>query len=88
MEQEKSIVDSGIFCEKAGIFSALLIAIVGLAVAAFCAVKDHETTASIIGGSTIVALVSAFISERKYQSTIPKDNEKKHEQQNSPKKQS
>lgn len=52
-----------IFIERmAGLVFALLIAIVGLGAAVYLALHDKEITASIIGGGTLVGLVTAFIA--------------------------
>lgn len=42
----------------------LIIALFGLSVAALLAMNNHETTASIIGGTTIVGLVGIFVIGR------------------------
>ncbi|WP_271464142.1 hypothetical protein [Acidovorax sp. NCPPB 4044] len=53
------------FAERmAGLVFALLIAVLGLGLAAYLAMNGKEITASIIGGTTIVGLVSAFILGR------------------------
>lgn len=53
------------FVERmAGLLFALLVAVFGLGVSAYLALNGHEVTASIIGGTTIVGLVSAFILGR------------------------
>jgi len=53
------------FIERmAGLVFALIVACLGLGMAAWLAVNGHELTASVIGGTTIVGLVSAFILGR------------------------
>jgi uncharacterized membrane protein len=56
------------FIERmAGLVFALLIAIIGLGAAVYLAMNGHEVTASIIGGGTLVGLVTAFVAGRKAQ---------------------
>ena len=47
---------------------ALIIGVFALACSAFCAYSGHETTACVIGGSTLVGLVVAFIKGKSNQS--------------------
>lgn len=47
-----------------GLVFALLIAVFGLGAAVYLAMHDKEVTASIIGGGTVVGLVTAFIAGR------------------------
>lgn len=54
------------FVERmAGLVFALLVAAGGLGVAAYLAMHDHEVVASVIGGTTLVGLVAAFIAGRR-----------------------
>lgn len=54
------------FIERmAGLVFALLIAVCGLGAAVYLAMNNHEVTASIIGGGTLVGLVTAFIAGRR-----------------------
>lgn len=54
------------FVERmAGLVFALLIAIAGLWSAVYLSMKGHDVTASVIGGGTLVGLVTAFIAGRK-----------------------
>jgi len=63
--QEHRRINTMSFVEHmAGLIFALLIAMFGLGVATWLALADHDMTASIIGGTTIVGLVSAFILGR------------------------
>lgn len=58
-------VNMMVFIERmAGLFFALLIAILGLGVATYLAMHDKELVASIVGGGTLVGLVTAFIAGR------------------------
>lgn len=55
-----------LFIERiAGLVFALLVAILGLGAAVYLAMNDKEVTASIIGGGTLVGLVTAFVAGRK-----------------------
>lgn len=55
-----------VFIERiAGLVFALVIAVVGLGVAAYLALNNHDTAASVIGGATLVGLVTAFIAGKK-----------------------
>jgi len=63
--QEHRRINTMSFVEHmAGLVFALLIATVGLGVATWLALEHHDMTASLIGGTTIVGLVSAFILGR------------------------
>lgn len=54
-----------IFIERmAGLVFALLIAILGLGVATYLAMNDKALVASIVGGGTLVGLVTAFVAGR------------------------
>lgn len=56
-------VNTFLFIERmVGLFLALCIGVSGLGAAYFIAIAGHETAASIIGGTTLVGLVSAFIA--------------------------
>ena len=58
-----------VFAERmAGLVFALLIAMLGLGAAVYLAMHDKEITASILGGGTLVGLVTSFIAGRKQDS--------------------
>ena len=62
---ETKRINTMVFAERmAGLVFALVIAIIGLAASVYLAMHDHETTASIIGGATLVGLVVSFVSGR------------------------
>lgn len=64
--KEVSRINSMVFIERiAGLLFALLIAVLGLGLATYLAMHDHDVTASIIGGSTLVGLVTAFVVGKK-----------------------
>lgn len=59
-------INTLVFAERvAGLVFALLVAIAGLGAAVYCAFLGREITASVIGGATLVGLVTAFIAGRK-----------------------
>jgi len=59
-------VNTMVFIERmAGLVFALVIAVLGLGIAAYLALHDKEITASVIGGATLVGLVATFIGGRK-----------------------
>lgn len=63
---EMKRINTMVFIERmAGLVFALVIAIIGLGAAVYLAMNHHETTASIIGGATLVGLVAAFIAGKK-----------------------
>lgn len=49
----------------AGLVFALLVAIAGIGGAIYLALQDKVVVASVIGGATLVALVTAFIAARR-----------------------
>lgn len=62
---ENRRINSMMFAERmAGLVFALLIACSGLGAAVYLAMNGHDVTASIIGGGTLVGLVTAFIAGR------------------------
>ena len=62
---ENRRVNTMMFIERmAGLLFAFLIASFGLGVAVYLAIKGHEIVASIIGGTTLVGLVTAFVAGR------------------------
>jgi uncharacterized membrane protein len=64
--KELKRINTMVFIERiAGLIFALVIAIVGLGAATYLAMNGHETPASIIGGTTLVSLVTAFIAGKK-----------------------
>jgi len=63
--KEHQRINTMTFIERmSGLVFALVVACLGLGIAAWLAVSGHELTASVIGGTTIVGLVSAFILGR------------------------
>jgi len=63
--KEHQCINTMTFIEHmSGLVFALIVACLGLGMAAWLAVNGHELTASVIGGTTIVGLVSAFILGR------------------------
>ena len=58
---EKEVIISDIKRSKLGQRFGFIIAIVGLLVALFVTLKGYEVAGSIIGGATIVSLVSVFV---------------------------
>ena len=63
---EMKRINTMVFVERmAGLIFALAIAIIGLGVATFLAMNQHEAPASIIGGATVVGLVAAFIAGKR-----------------------
>lgn len=66
---ETKRINTMVFVERmAGLVFALVIAILGLSAAVYLAMQGHEVTASIIGGGTLVGLVTAFVAGRKQES--------------------
>ena len=52
-----------IFSERLmSIFCALIVALAGLASALYCAIINKEIAASVLGGATLVGMVTAFIT--------------------------
>jgi len=63
--KEQQRINTMTFIERmSGLVFALLVACLGLGIAAWLATDGRELTASLIGGTTIVGLVSAFILGR------------------------
>lgn len=59
-------INSMVFKERmAGLIFALVIAVLGLGAAVYLAVAGKELTASVLGGGTLVGLVTAFVAGRK-----------------------
>ncbi len=59
-------INTMVFIERiAGLFFALIIAFAGLGVAAYLAISGHDWVAGVIGGTTLVGLVTAFIAGKK-----------------------
>jgi len=55
-----------IFSERlVSIFCALVVALAGLASALYCAIINKEIAASVLGGATLVGMVTAFIAGKK-----------------------
>lgn len=64
--KENVRVNTLIFIERiAGLLLAFLVAAMGLGSAVYCATIDQPVVASVIGGATLVGLVSAFIAGRR-----------------------
>jgi hypothetical protein len=63
---ENRRVNTLVFIERtAGLLFALIVALSGLAAAAYCASLGREVTASVLGGTTLVGMVTAFIVAKK-----------------------
>jgi uncharacterized membrane protein len=58
---EKQVINSDIRQAWGGMLCALVIALAGLAVAAYCTINGHDQVGGIIGGATIVSLVGTFV---------------------------
>ncbi len=59
-------INTLVFIERiAGLILAFLVAAMGLGAAAYCATINQPIVASVIGGTTLVGLVTAFIAGRK-----------------------
>lgn len=72
---ETKRINTMIFAERmAGLVFALLVSIIGIGAAVYLALEGKEVTASIIGGGTLVGLVTAFVAGRKNE---PKKSEGK-----------
>lgn len=64
--EETSKINTYIFIERlAGLVFALLIAVLGLSLATYLAMNGKEIVAGIIGGTTLVGLVTTFIVGKK-----------------------
>lgn len=62
---ENRRINTMLFVERlAGLIFALLVAIMGLGLAGYLAMEDRTVVASIVGGTTLVGLVTAFILGR------------------------
>lgn len=70
---ENKRINTMVFAERiAGLVFALLIALVGIGASVYLAMNNHELTASVIGGTTLVGLVTAFIvGKRSTAATVP-----------------
>lgn len=56
-------INTFVFFERIlGLIFALLIALLGLSIAAYLALQDKTVVASVIGGTTLVGLVATFIA--------------------------
>lgn len=65
-------VNTLVFIERiAGLILAFLVAAMGLGAAVYCAIINQPVVASVIGGTTLVGLVTAFIAGRKVNSSPP-----------------
>lgn len=64
--QRTSRIDLFILIERiAGLVAGTLIACIGMGAAVFLALKDQSTVASIIGGGTLVGLVTVLVQGKK-----------------------
>lgn len=63
-EMDKEALRSGYAERRLGQIFALVIALFALSVSVVLAYTGNETTASIVGGSTVVGLVSIFVVGR------------------------
>lgn len=64
--RENIRVNTMVFLERAGgLVFALLVAFMGLAASVYCATINQPWVASVIGGTTLVGLVTAFIAGRR-----------------------
>lgn len=62
---ETKRINTMIFVERmAGLIFALLVSLLGIGAAVYLAIQGKEITASIIGGTTLVGLVTAFVAGR------------------------
>lgn len=63
---ENSRVNTLIFAERlVRLLFALIIALAGLGVATYLALQGHEVVASVIGGGTLAAMVTAFVAKKR-----------------------
>lgn len=63
---ESKRVNTLIFTEKIiGLCFALIVALAGLGSAVYCAMLGREIVASVLGGTTLVGMVTAFIVGKK-----------------------
>ena len=63
---ETKRINTMVFAERIlGLVFALLIAVSGLGVATYLAMNSHDWVAGVIGGATLVGLVTAFIAGKK-----------------------
>lgn len=59
-------INTMVFIERiSGLVFALLIAIAGLGTSAYLAMNSHDAVAAVIGGTTLVGLVTAFIAGKR-----------------------
>lgn len=59
---ETKRINTFTFIERiCGLIFALVIAIIGLGASVYCAINSREVVASVLGGATLVGLVTAFI---------------------------
>ena len=66
---ETKRINTMLFVERmAGLVFALLVSLLGIGAAVYLALEGKEITASIIGGGTLVGLVTAFVAGRKQES--------------------
>lgn len=64
---ENRIVDSGIKRSWYGLWCGLAVSLAGIGVAGLAVVYQQQLTASVIGGGTLVGLVTVFITGRSQQ---------------------
>ncbi|WP_161499866.1 hypothetical protein [Rhodoferax sp. TS-BS-61-7] len=64
--KETRRINTMIFMERiAGLVFALVISLIGLGAATYLALSGSEVPASIIGGTTLVGIVTAFVAGKK-----------------------
>lgn len=64
---ENRVIDSGIKRSWYGLWCALAVSLSGIGVAGLAVVYEQQWAASVIGGGTLVGLVTAFITGRSQQ---------------------
>lgn len=65
LECNKKIVDGAVADSKRGQVFAFIVSMLFLAASATLAVLDHETVAIVLGGGTLIGLVTVFVTGRK-----------------------
>lgn len=64
---ENRVVDAGVRRSWAGLWCALAVALAGIAVAGLAVIYAQQWAASVIGGGTLVGLVTVFVTGRSQQ---------------------
>lgn len=75
MEIEKKVIQSNIEDSKRGQIFGFTIAMMFLIASFILAMLDHEVVASVLGGTTVVGLVTTFVVGRKSQAKELKEKE-------------